>query len=397
MPTIAGLRGTGSFGVDERPKNFREMILWMNPNGRSPLFALMAKMKKETTDDPEFAWWEEGLDIVRSETDGEHLAGATTITLASGGNKLVPGDILQVELDVEDYSNVELLRVTAVNSDTEIEVDRGVAGSTAATIDTGSFLQRIGSVDREGGISPETVSRNPIKLRNFTQIFKTAFQVSNTAIATRYRTGDVLANERKRKSFDHSEKIEQSLLWGKAHESVIDGQPARYTGGLRQFLTTNNHVYTSNPTEALFLEQLSALFDREADGAGNERIAMCGNGFLNTMNHLARSESSTRINFNGVLETYGMRLLHYTIPQGELYLHTHPLMNVHPVYRYSAFIITPPGLVWRPLRGRDTSVEENIQPKDADFRKDQWLTEGGLEVHHESTMAYFGGFHLDHE
>lgn len=58
MPAIAGLRGTGSgdWGTDERPKNFREMILWRNPNGSAPLTALMAKMRTESTDDPEFAW-----------------------------------------------------------------------------------------------------------------------------------------------------------------------------------------------------------------------------------------------------------------------------------------------------------------------------------------------------
>ena len=53
---VMGLRGTGDWGTDERPKNFREMILWRDPNGSAPLTALMAKMGKETTDDPEFSW-----------------------------------------------------------------------------------------------------------------------------------------------------------------------------------------------------------------------------------------------------------------------------------------------------------------------------------------------------
>ncbi len=47
MAYFAGIRGTGSFGTDERPQDFREMILWNAPNGSAPLFALMAKMKKE--------------------------------------------------------------------------------------------------------------------------------------------------------------------------------------------------------------------------------------------------------------------------------------------------------------------------------------------------------------
>lgn len=55
---VAGLRGTGDFATDERPKNFREMILKRNPNGTAPLTALLAKMKKESVDDPEFAWWD---------------------------------------------------------------------------------------------------------------------------------------------------------------------------------------------------------------------------------------------------------------------------------------------------------------------------------------------------
>ena len=46
MTAFAGLRGTGDWGTDERPKNFRELILWANPNCRAPLFALMARMKK---------------------------------------------------------------------------------------------------------------------------------------------------------------------------------------------------------------------------------------------------------------------------------------------------------------------------------------------------------------
>lgn len=56
MPAIAGLRGTGDWGADERPKNFREYILWRDPNGMAPLTALLSKMGSESTDDPEFSW-----------------------------------------------------------------------------------------------------------------------------------------------------------------------------------------------------------------------------------------------------------------------------------------------------------------------------------------------------
>lgn len=54
MAAVLGLRGTGDFSTDERPKNWRETLLYLFPNGDAPLTALLAKMKSEATDDPEF-------------------------------------------------------------------------------------------------------------------------------------------------------------------------------------------------------------------------------------------------------------------------------------------------------------------------------------------------------
>lgn len=53
---VAGLRGTGDWATDERPKNFREYILWRKPNGSAPLLALTSKIGSEETNDPEFNW-----------------------------------------------------------------------------------------------------------------------------------------------------------------------------------------------------------------------------------------------------------------------------------------------------------------------------------------------------
>ena len=114
MAAIAGLRGTGDWAPDERPKNFREFILYRNPNGTAPIFALMARVQKESTDDSEFNWWDEPNDIVRLTVNktGGYGTGDTTIVVdsvdpdASAANKntpygsafnLKPGDDLLVE------------------------------------------------------------------------------------------------------------------------------------------------------------------------------------------------------------------------------------------------------------------------------------------------------------
>lgn len=397
MTYFAGLRGTGSFGTDERPKNFREMILWMNPNGSAPLFALTSKAKTEATNDPEFAWWEEINTICRLRINNasNYNSSATTLVVDVGARQLIPGDILQVEgTEAANYTN-ELLRVVSITNDTTVVVDRGVAGTTAAAINHQVYLTRIGNAQSEGNRSIASSSTNPTKLVNYCQIFKTPYQITKSALATKFRTGDPKKNEQKRKSFQHAEKIEQTLLWGRPHEttdSTNGGLPLRFTGGLRHFVTSNRTIFSVNPTVDTFMNAVYPVFDYEAGGAGDERIVFCGNGALNYMNKLVRTESSSRIQFDKVVEFYGMKLQRWIIPQGVLYLKSHPLMNVHPVYQNSMFVVNPAGVKYRPLSGRDTKLEKDIQENDADYIKDQWLTEAGFEFNFERTFAYIGGF-----
>lgn len=394
MPAFAGLRGTGNWATDERPKNFRELILWLNPNGKAPLTALLAKAKKESVDDPEFAWFQEKLSALRvmvnystgySDTDN-------TLVLLADGLRLVPGDVVQVEkTETATYDN-ELMEVSSVTDDTTVVFKRGVAGSAAAAITDGTYLTQMGSAWMEGTLAPELSQRNPTKLYNYTQIFKTAVGLTRTASKTRLRTGDAYKNDKKRKSFDHATGMEFAFLFGQRYEDTTGTHPKRYTGGMRQWITTNVKIYTTTPTEDDFLDVIHKVFDYDSDGAGNERIGLCGNGFLNALNKLAKSGTQTRINFDKVIDLYGMNLQRWITPQGVFAFKTHPLMNTHPRYTYSAFILDPTGLYYRPLD--DTRFKDNIQENDRDAKKGEWLTEAGLEVHHEETMCYIGNFDM---
>jgi hypothetical protein len=396
MTFFAGLRGTGSFGTDERPKSFREMILWLNPNGTAPLFALTSKAKMEAVNDPEFSWWEETNGILRLHVNGALISTDTTLVVDADALQLIPGDILYVEpaTEVAAYGG-EMIRVTAIASDTSCTIQRGVAGTSAAAISDDGYLTRIGNAQSEGNTSTTSSSTNPTKIKNYTQIFKTPYQITKTALVPDYRTGDPRKNEQKRKSFQHAEKIEEALLWGKAYETTDasnGSMPLRYTQGLRDFVSTHRTVFTVTPTEDTFLDAVYPVFDYDAGGAGNERIIFAGNVAINMLNKLAKNATTSQVNFDGVVEFYGMRLQRWIIPQGTLYLKSHPLLNVHPIYQASMFVVNPAGIIYRPLKGRDTKLEKDIQPNDADYIKDQWITECGFEFHFEKTMAYLGAF-----
>ena len=399
MAYFAGIRGTGSFGTDERPQDFREMILWNAPNGSAPLFALMAKMKKEMCNDPQIHWWEETNSIARATLNGAIADGTDTTFVVDaavgedgGGLQFAPGDLLLVEEDVAAYTT-EIVELVSVTDDTNIVVIRGAAGTTAASILDGVGLLRIGSVHEEGSTSPATVTTNPTKFTNFTQIFKTPYQLSRTAENTFFRTGDALKNDQIRKSFVHSEKIEQALFWGVASEVTgAGGLPKRTMSGIRKLVTSNIKQFAVDPTIDTVIAAISPVFDFESGSAGNERIVYAGNGALNFFNSLIASDSSTRFQYDGEIEIYGQKLRKFTMPQGSIALKSHPLMNVHPVFTNSMFVINPAGLIYRPLKASDTKIQKNIQANDADLRKDQWLTECTLELHYEQSFAYIGGF-----
>ncbi len=398
---VAGLRDSDDFATDERPKNFREAILWRMPNGTAPLTALLARMKTEAVDDPEFAWYDEPNDIVRLQLNGLNATTDTSFAIDStdpdatnpefnwgSAQHLVAGDVLQVESgDVDGYTN-ELVVVSSVTNDTTFVVKRGQCGTTAATIPDNTFLTKIASAFEEGSAAPTATSRNPTKYFNYCQIFKTTYNITNTTLKTRYRTGDPLRNEKKRKMFDHSRDLEQAFLWGKRAETTgTDGHPLRYCHGLRSYIpASRSHIFSTTVTVDTFLDNTYRLWDYDT-GAGDERIAFAGNVALNTLNQIARAAG--QIQYVEEVRLFGMRLSRWRIPQGSLLIRTHPLMNRHALYQSSMFIIDPTSIIYRPLR--DTTFKDNVQAPDEDRRRGQWLTEAGIEVQYAGlTNGYLG-------
>ena len=157
---IMGLRGTGDWGTDERPKNFRETILWLNPNGSAPLTAVLSKARSDSTNDPEFSWWTEKLQAIRvklsvaatNTTASVTLSINTVISDANGNTAdatdLVAGDILMADpTATSPFSTTEYLVVSADPSSAgTVIVTRAALGSTVSTIPIGTILMKSGTI-----------------------------------------------------------------------------------------------------------------------------------------------------------------------------------------------------------------------------------------------------------
>lgn len=417
MPSsgIAGLRGTSTsdYATDERPKSFREMILWRDPNGQTPLTALMSKMKTESVDDPEFSWWEEELSPVRIRLAGNGLSGLATNLLLTcytttdfNATDLKAGDMLMIETTTVFTTHWEIVEITTTPTSSDyFVVTRGIANTPLTTAAVGSWLVKVGSAYAEGSDAAAPTFRKPTKYTNYAEIFKTTYSISKTTSKTKFRTGDPLKNERKRKSFEHAIQLEKAFLFGVPYEGTGTAatgagarttMPKRYTGGLWHFLRGTHGAAVSTLvtlnsatfTEDNFLDATFPMFDYGYTGAGNERIVLCGNQFLNNMNKMVKRMTATAIQYNGSINAFGMKLQEYNIPQGTLYFRTHPLLNVNPKFSKAAFFVNPSAITYRPLRGRDTDYEDNIQTPGADYFAGQWLTEAGAEFHHMRSMLY---------
>lgn len=396
---IAGLRGTGDWGTDERPKSFRETILWRRPNGSAPLFALTAKMKSQAVNDPEFNWWEEELNAIRVQIayDTGYATSDETLTIDSGdAQDLVAGDVLLVEAALTTGYTHEILVVSSVTSSTVFVAKRGQAGTTRAAIANNVYLTRIGTVFSEGSHAPDASSRNPTKLYNYCQIFKKSYEITGTGEQTEVRTGDPLQNDKKRRMFDYSVDAEFAFFFGKRYETTgANGKPMRFMGGILYMLSTYASsrivAFTTTPTESTLLDAVYPIWDYDTD-AGSERIVFAGNGFLNSLNKLAQAATSTRINFDGFVSVYGMRLQRWIFPQGEIYVRTHPLFNTHGRFTNDAVILDPSALIYRYLKNRDTKSKDHIEDPDQDSHKGQWIGEFSLEMHHAKTSLWLSNF-----
>ncbi len=407
MASFAGLRGTGSWGTDERPKSFREGILFYDPNGVAPIFAMTSMMDTDSVSDPEFSWWEEKLQPIRLQINaGGYDSSTTTFTVRGaglgtlgsaqlGGLSVKAGDLLMLEVaEVTTFAN-EICRVTSVTNDTTIVVTREFGSTTGISPANASYLTLIGSAYEEGTAAATMTTRNPTKIYNYTEIFKTTAGATGTAESTEARTGDAFKVDKKRKAFDHSAAIEQAILWGQRSETAGSSHNVRSMAGLRAMISTNVTIFATSPTETTLANALSPVFDYSGEGAGNQRIIYAGNGFLNNFNRLIMNSSGVRINYDKVgKEVYGQSFNRFVIPQGEFLIKSHPLMSRHARFTNSAFILNPRAIKYRPLRGRDTKFEDNIQTPGKDSHEGQWITEASIELHGEFTCAYIANFTL---
>ncbi len=421
MPFL-GMRGSGDWGTDVRPQSFREGILFLYPNGDAPLTAILSKMKNKSVDDPQFHWWEkllagQGGEITTAYTD----AGLSSAYASSG----VAGDTLYLKVAVAtanefrpghevlirysaDYSVDVVGKCTAVvkNGDSSyiaVKLLEDDDNSSSFDISDADRILVIGSINPEGGDTPDAIAYDPTKRTNYTQIFRTPMDITGTNREVKLRTGDQ-NKENQREALElHSIEMEKAFLWGIATENTgANGKPERTTGGLipniKAYAGANNQGDYVTDTDAQYAgstwldagedwidEKLGYIF---RFGAA-DKLAFCGWDALRGINRLAKAYG--HIALTPMSKTWGMQIRQWITPFGVINIMIHPLFSYETTNVNSMVIFEPRMLTYRFLKSRDTQILKNRQGNGEDRVKDEFLTECGLEFHHMEVTGYLNG------
>ena len=405
--------------------DFSDRIAELSPE-ESPFFVYLSKVGKVPTTDSQFRFLEDRTKIAMTDrsfvisTDLAAVsAGATvTATLSAAQPWLIKGMVVSVESNTgnSDGPNHANARIDAINSSTSIDITWLTNPGTDADPGASAKATVIGTAFGEGSGAPDVWSQKLDNDYGFTQIFKTACEMSNTARATVYRgyadEWDRIWNLKLR---EHKIDIERAMLFGQrataggvqytdglaGHimangqgQTIADSSQLAYTEG-QAYLKT---VAAGSLTYDVLLRDLEVVFD-PARGGSSSKLALCSLPVISLFNKLGDGVGfigdsmggSNRYNFNASQGTFGHKVMKVETVHGDLSLVKEPLFRG----MSGEFMLMADldNVSYRPLVGnginRDTSITTNVQQADEDLRKDMILTEAGLEVTLPETHALF--------
>lgn len=339
---VPGVFMSDSGMTGNRTTDFTSALLQIDPNGTAPLLALSSGMQSEEIQSSVLSWFEEVKITGRTNT----VSGGTGTSVVVGdGSSFIPGTLLWVE------ETGERLLVTAVAGNT-LTVIRGLAGTAITAIDNTMNVTRIGVAFSEGSAMPTAVANQGFARTNHTQIFRNAWSVTGTVKAIKYITGDQVAKNRREAGIFHAEDIERSALWGKSDIRTLNGQPFRTMDGVITQVENYGGIVEAAPAGAISLKAyrdfLRRVFRYRIKGKPNERIAFCGDIFLQTLNEAAALDGEHKLETSAT--EFGLRLNTFVSPGGSVKLMTHPLMVENPVWQGDCYVLHPGAIMFSWLR-----------------------------------------------
>ncbi len=387
MPTIrTNARATAaSQGILQvrRIIDMANRILLLEPNA-APLTVFLSHLDKSSVTNPEFKVQKDVLQPIVDaiNNSGGYSASATTFVVDNVAYFQVGHMILFPRTD-------EVSRVTSVSStDVTITVTRDYASASKnVAINDNEPILILADSNAEGadvGAGKSTVMTSDT---NFTQIFRTPFEITGTLMASDLYGGPDFPYQAKKHGIQHLRKLNLSAYFGQKDQAVGGGTPVRVTGGIDEHITTNETDVGGNLT---MLELVSFIRPIFRYGESSTRMMFISREVADAVSLLALP----RVEAVPDTKTFGIALDSWKSPHGRLNFVVENLLSetAHIKERGYAVDLTQFGYRW--LQGRDTVLKTNVQAPGVDGRKDEYITEAGFQRGQEKSSGRLKGVSL---
>lgn len=411
-----GLRGTGDWVTDQRPKNFREGLLLLFPNGDVPITAINSKGKSRQVDDPEFTYFSKTLPDMGGTLSGSGVfdsdqldsafgagAGAVGLTVFASVTVAIQDQIRTghtvILVETANDANFAFGEVTGLSTTaggTSVAVKLLIA-SAANILANADFIDVVGNANAEGAFIPDALTFDPEKFTNFTQIFRDPLDLTRTARKTRLRTGDAYQEAKREALEQHGLALEMAAIAGEKSNVVgSNGKQKRTTQGAISFVkehaSDNVSDYASGTTLSWkdggedFLDEQFELVFRFGRSV---KMAFIGSGALLGIQQIVKNSGQFQLTSETL--AYGIQVMKWVTPFGTILLMRHPLFTYRTYRTNSMLILEPENITFSFID--DTMFKGDDGEKKAgtigfDGTKEEFLTEGGWEWHFPTTMMY---------
>lgn len=392
---------SGIFNISKNPaelnmRSFAGTILRLFPNGSAPMFALTSQTGKSSAKSTQHGYFSKTMTFINTTITTAIASGATTNLEVASSAGITPGMVLFFP------SVRENVLVTAVVDATNITVKRGFGRTAAqAVIADNAVLFQVGTAFEEGSTRPTARQLATTYIANYTQIFRNAWGLTDTARASLSEMGySNVAESRKDCALFHSTDIESAIIWGQpvAPATGPNGQPLHATQGvidaLEQYAPGNTNAAASTTTYDQLVALLEPAFAYSTDMANPKERTLFGDAqAIRVLNAIGVKSGQVQITMNET--SFGMQFTKFKFYKGTVNLIEHPLMNGLG-QAGSALVMDMPALKLAYLEGRDTKAEEygsngKILESGIDGVGGSLTTELAVELINPYSCAYITG------
>lgn len=354
MAFATGLFNTTGNPVELNTKSFAGQILRRFPSGSAPMFALTSQGGKSKAKASTHGYFSKTMVFLRL-TSSAALVGDATITFSSAVGLLK-------NMVLHNLRTRENVRVTAdATHATQASVARAFGRVAAAAVNNNDVWILVGTAHEEGSVRPTARRMTTTYVSNYTQIFRNAWALTDTARASLAEAGySNIQEDRNDCSMLHATDIETALIWGQAKMDTSGSQPQHATQGvldaLYQYASTNINAAGATTTYNQLIDLVEPAFSSSANiGDPTMRIVFCDNTAMKVINAIGKA--SGEVTLTGATTQFGMRFTSFQFYNGTLNLVTHPMMNGLQTNGL-ALIMDMAALKLAYMDGRDTKVED---------------------------------------